>query len=65
MRTASREDRLTPALPSLHGSVLERPALRWGFLSGVVALLLGAMALVYVGFVKVKMLPSTTRASSR
>jgi multidrug efflux pump subunit AcrB len=52
-----REDRLTRLYRRFMGPLLERPALRWGFLSGVVALLLGAMALVYVGFVKVKMLP--------
>ena len=52
-----REDRLTRLYRRFMAPLLERPALRWGFLSGVVALLLGAMALVYVGFVKVKMLP--------
>jgi multidrug efflux pump subunit AcrB len=52
-----REDRLTRLYRRFMGPLLERPALRWGFLGGVVALLLGAMALVYVGFVKVKMLP--------
>src|SRR5262249_44576781 len=30
---------------------------RWGFLAGVVLLLLGSMSLVYIQFVKVKMLP--------
>jgi multidrug efflux pump subunit AcrB len=39
------------------GAVLHRPVLRWGFLSGVVLLLLGSMSLVYFQFVKVKMLP--------
>ncbi len=52
-----REDRLTRLYRHFMGPLLERPALRWSFLGGVVVLLLGAMALVYVGFVKVKMLP--------
>lgn len=37
--------------------LLHQPALRYGFLGGVVVLLLGAMSLVYVRFVEVKMLP--------
>ncbi len=37
--------------------LLHRPALRYGFLGGVVVLLLGAMSLVYFRFVEVKMLP--------
>jgi multidrug efflux pump subunit AcrB len=52
-----REDRLTRLYRRLMGPLLERSVLRWGFLAGVVVLLLGAMVLVYVGFVKVKMLP--------
>ena len=39
------------------GAILHKPALRWGFLSGVAFLLLGSMSLVYFQFVKVKMLP--------
>jgi multidrug efflux pump subunit AcrB len=39
------------------GAILHRPALRWGFLGGVVFLLLGSVSLVYFQFVKVKMLP--------
>ncbi len=39
------------------GAILHSPALRWGFLGGVVLLLLGSMSLVYFQFVKVKMLP--------
>ena len=37
--------------------LLHTPLYRYGFLLGVVALLLGSMALVYVRFVEVKMLP--------
>jgi multidrug efflux pump subunit AcrB len=39
------------------GKLLHVPALRWSFLSGVVALLLGSVSLFYFEFVKVKMLP--------
>ncbi len=39
------------------GAILHQPALRWGFLGGVVFLLLGSVSLVYFQFVKVKMLP--------
>ncbi len=39
------------------GALLHRPVFRWGFLGGVVVLLLGSVALFYIGFVKVKMLP--------
>jgi multidrug efflux pump subunit AcrB len=51
------EDRLTRLYRRIMVPLLERPALRWGFLGGVTVLLLGSMALVYIGFVKVKMLP--------
>ncbi len=53
----AREDRLTRLYRWVMGGLLHQPLLRWGFLSGVVVLLLGSMALVYIGFVKVKMLP--------
>ncbi len=39
------------------GKLLHVPALRWGFLLGVVALLLGSVSLFYFQYVKVKMLP--------
>jgi multidrug efflux pump subunit AcrB len=39
------------------GALLHRAPLRWGFLAMVVVLLLASMSLVYIGFVKVKMLP--------
>jgi multidrug efflux pump subunit AcrB len=39
------------------GKLLHAPLIRWGFLVGVVALLLGSTSLFYVQFVKVKMLP--------
>jgi len=53
----AREDRLTRLYRSVMGGLLHRPLVRWGFLLGVVVLLVGSMALVYVGFVKVKVLP--------
>ena len=37
--------------------MLDRPAWRWGFLAVIVALLLGAVGLVAIGRVEVKMLP--------
>ena len=52
-----REDRLTRLYRRFMGSLLSHPIQRWGFLAMVAALLLGSMSLVYVGFVKVKMLP--------
>ena len=39
------------------GTLLHRPLVRWGFVGGVVVLLLASCALFYTGFVKVKMLP--------
>jgi len=38
-------------------ALVRRPGARWGFFALVMALLLGAMALVGTGFVRVKMLP--------
>jgi multidrug efflux pump subunit AcrB len=52
-----QEDRLTRLYRRVMGAILHQPALRWGFLGGVVFLLLGSMSLVYFQFVKVKMLP--------
>jgi multidrug efflux pump subunit AcrB len=52
-----REDRMTRLYRRFMGGLLHRPAMRWGFLGGVVLLLLGSVSLFYVGFVKVKMLP--------
>ncbi len=52
-----REDRLTRLYRSVMGGLLHKSLLRWGFLLSVVVLLAGSMALVYIGFVKVKMLP--------
>jgi len=53
----AREDRLTRLYRWVMGGLLHKPVPRWGFLGSVVVLLLGSMALVYIGFVKVKMLP--------
>lgn len=52
-----QEDRLTRLYRHIMGPLLHKPALRWGFLGGVSLLLLGSMSLVYIQFVKVKMLP--------
>ncbi len=52
-----QEDRFTRLYRRVMGPLLHRPTLRWGFLAMVVTLLLGACALVYIQFVKVKMLP--------
>ena len=52
-----REDALTRLYRRVMGALLHRAPLRWGFLAMVVVLLLASMSLVYIGFVKVKMLP--------
>jgi multidrug efflux pump subunit AcrB len=52
-----REDWVTRLYRTVMGAILHRTPLRWGFLSGVVLLLLGSCSLVYFQFVKVKMLP--------
>jgi multidrug efflux pump subunit AcrB len=51
------EDRLTRLYRLIMGSILHNPPLRWGFLGGVVVLLLASVSLFYFEFVKVKMLP--------
>ncbi|HLJ45653.1 MAG TPA: efflux RND transporter permease subunit [Bryobacteraceae bacterium] len=52
-----REDRLTRLYRRWMGKLIRHSSLRWGFLTGVVVLLLASMGLLYIGFVKVKMLP--------
>jgi len=52
-----REDLLTRIYRRVMGAILHRAPLRWGFLAGVVCLLLGSVSLFYFEFVKVKMLP--------
>jgi multidrug efflux pump subunit AcrB len=52
-----REDFVTRLYRRFMGHLLHRAPLRWGFLGGVVILLLGSCSLFYVQFVKVKMLP--------
>jgi len=54
---ALRESRATRLYRRFMTGLLARPGRRWLFLGGVVALLLGSMALVATGRVKVKMLP--------
>jgi len=51
------EDFFTRFYRNVMGPLLHRPLLKWGFLVMVVLLLLAACSLVYVEFVKVKMLP--------
>ena len=52
-----REDVFTRLYRHVMRPLLERTPLRWAFLTGVVVLLLGSVALLFTGFVKVKMLP--------
>ena len=52
-----REDFFTRLYRRVMGGLLHRPVARWGFLAGVVVLLLASCSLFYFGFVKVKMLP--------
>ena len=51
------EDFFTRLYRRVMGPLLSRARWRWAFLAGITALLLGAMALVGIGWVKVKMLP--------
>jgi len=51
------EDRLTKLYRRVMHSLITNPRARWGFLSGVAALLLGAVILVPLKAVTVKMLP--------
>ena len=51
------EDRLTQLYRRVMHSLIATPAARWGFLGGVACLLLGAVALVPLKAVTVKMLP--------
>ncbi len=52
-----REDFVTRQYRRFMGSLLHRGLFRWGFLVGVVVLLLASVSLFYFGVVKVKMLP--------
>jgi multidrug efflux pump subunit AcrB len=52
-----REDRLTHLYRRLMGAILHRTPVRLAFLGGVAILLAASVALLFVGFVKVKMLP--------
>ena len=52
-----REDLVTRIYRRVMGAILHHTPLRWGFLGGVVCLLLGSVSLFYFEFVKVKMLP--------
>ena len=52
-----REDFVTRVYRRVMGAILHHAPLRWGFLAGVVFLLVGSCSLFYFEFVKVKMLP--------
>jgi multidrug efflux pump subunit AcrB len=52
-----REDLVTRLYRRVMGAILHHASLRWGFLAGVVFLLLASCSLFYFQFVKVKMLP--------
>jgi multidrug efflux pump subunit AcrB len=52
-----KEDVVTRIYRRVMGRILSAPAFSFGFLFSVVVLLLGACSLVYLQFVKVKMLP--------
>jgi multidrug efflux pump subunit AcrB len=52
-----REDFVTRLYRRAMGNLLHRPLFRWGFVAGVLLLLVGSCALFDTGFVKVKMLP--------
>ena len=52
-----REDVVTRWYRRFMGALLHRGALRWGFVAGVVVLLLASVSLFYFNLVKVKMLP--------
>ena len=56
-KQGEREDRMTRVYRRVMGAILRTPVYRWGFLGGVVLLLLGSVSLFYIQFVKVKMLP--------
>jgi multidrug efflux pump subunit AcrB len=52
-----REDFVTRMYRKVMGGLLHHPMRRWGFMAAIVMMLLGSMSLVYIKFVKVKMLP--------
>ena len=56
-QVAVRESWMTRGYRTVMGALLHRTFLRWGFLCGVVILLLGSVSFFYFGLVKVKMLP--------
>jgi len=52
-----QEDFVTRLYRRVMGGLLHYPLRRWGFLAAIVVMLLGSMSLVYIKYVKVKMLP--------
>lgn len=57
LRSEHPEDAFTRLYRRIMRPLLEHTGWRWGFLLGITALLLAAMATVGIGWVKVKMLP--------
>jgi multidrug efflux pump subunit AcrB len=57
------EDAFTRFYRKIMDPLIHHPSLRWMFLIGIVVLLLAAVVLVPLGWVKVKMLPLITRMS--
>lgn len=57
MSHPEREDFVTRLYRRFMGKLLHAAPMRWGFVAGVVVLLLGSVSLFYFEFVKVKMLP--------
>ena len=51
------EDFVTRMYRRVMGGLLHYPIRRWGFIAAIVMMLLASMSLVYIKFVKVKMLP--------
>ncbi|MFO1521848.1 MAG: hypothetical protein U1G05_07370 [Kiritimatiellia bacterium] len=61
-----KEDLFTRSYRRMMGPLIHSPLWRWIFLCGITLLLLGAMATVGTGWVKMKMLPfDNKRPSSR
>ena len=57
VEVGEKEDALTRFYRHVMGPLLHRPLIRAAFLGSVVLMLIGSMALVGIGWVKVKMLP--------
>ncbi len=60
--TPGKEDLFTRSYRRMMGPLIHSPLWRWVFLAGITLLLLGAMATVGTGWVKMKMLPFDNKA---